>query len=84
MIGILGYVLLGALAWFRQRLPLMVLSIIALGIALYFTHIEEDVLHMWCLYCVMSQSIVAVFTVLAIVWWFTCRCRRPKAPKPAA
>jgi len=84
MIGIIGYVLLGVVAWFRRRLPLMALSIIALGISLHFTYIEAEVLHMWCLYCVMSQCIIAVMTALAIGWWFTCRCRKPKATTPAA
>lgn len=77
MIGIIGYALLGVVAWFRLRLQFMALSIIALGIALYFTHIEANVLHMWCLYCVMSQCIIVVMTALAIGWWLTCRCRKP-------
>lgn len=77
MIGILGYLLLGVVAWFQMRLQFMALSIIALGIALHFTYIEAEVLHMWCLYCVISQGIIAVMTALAIGWWFTCRCRKP-------
>lgn len=85
MIGIIGYALLGVVAWFRLRLQFMALSIIALGIALYFTHIEANVLQMWCLYCVMSQGIIAVMTALAIGWWIACRCRRPCRPaSPAA
>ena len=54
MIGIIGYTLLGVVAWFRLRLQFMAFSIIALGIALHFTYIEAEVLQMWCLYCVIS------------------------------
>ncbi len=77
MIGIIGYTLLGVVAWFRLRLQFMAFSIIALGIAVHFTYIEAEVLQMWCLYCVISQGIIALMTVLSIGWWFTCRCRKP-------
>lgn len=78
LIGILGYTLLGVVAWLRRRLQFMALAIIALGIALHFTYIEAEVLQMWCLYCVISQCIIAVMTALAIGWWLTCRCKPSK------
>ncbi len=84
LIGILGYSLLGVVAWFRLRLQFMALSIIALGIALHFTYIEANVLQMWCLYCVISQGIIALLTALSIGWWITCRCRKPATPSQAA
>lgn len=77
-IGIIGYAVLGIVAWFRLRLQFMALSIIGLGLALYFTHIEADVLQMWCVYCVSSQIIIAIMAALGIGWWFKCRCRKPK------
>jgi uncharacterized membrane protein len=84
LIGILGYTLLGVVAWLRKRLQFMALSIIALGIALHFTYIEAEVLHMWCLYCVISQGIIAVMTALSIGWWIRCRCRKPGESATAA
>lgn len=84
LIGILGYTLLGVVAWLKKRLQFMALSMIALGIALHFTYIEAEVLHMWCLYCVISQGIIAVMTVLAIGWWIRCRCRNPGESSTAA
>jgi uncharacterized membrane protein len=77
LIGILGYTLLGVVAWLQKRLQLMALTVIALGIALHFTYIEAEVLHMWCLYCVISQGVIAVMTALAIGWWISCRCGKP-------
>lgn len=77
LIGILGYALLGVVAWFRKRLMMAGFCLIALGIALHFTYIEAEVLQMWCLYCVMSQILIATMTVLALGWWFKCQCRRP-------
>jgi uncharacterized membrane protein len=77
LIGILGYVLLGVVAWLQKRMQFMGLTIIALGIALHFTYIEAEVLHMWCLYCVISQGIIAVMTAFAIGWWIACRCSKP-------
>lgn len=77
LIGIIGYALLGIVAWQERRLQFMALSIMGLGLALYFTHIEANVLHMWCLYCVSSQVIIAVMTALSIGWWWTCRCNMP-------
>lgn len=84
LIGILGYTLLGVVAWLQKRLQFMALTIIALGIALHFTYIEAEVLHMWCLYCVISQGIIAVMTALAIGWWVSCRCRKPGDSATAA
>ncbi len=85
VIGIVGYALLGVVAWFRLRLQFLALCLIGLGFALYLTHIEANVLQMWCLYCVISQGIIATMTALALGWWFTCRCRRKPAgsAKPA-
>lgn len=78
LIGVIGYALLGIVAWLERRLQFMALSIIGLGLALYFTNIEATVLHMWCLFCVSSQVIIAVMTLLSIGWWWTCRCTMPK------
>ena len=77
LIGILGYVVLAAVAWLRQRQMLLGLALIALGFALYLTNIEWHVLQEWYIYCVSSQIIILIFTILAAVWWFTCRCPKP-------
>ena len=67
-IGIAGYLLIGVLAWFRMRGLLLLAVLGGLGFAAYLTHIEAHVLEVYCLYCVISQGIIAILTLLALVW----------------
>jgi len=68
-IGIAGYLLLAILALTHKRLLLVVASLAALAFALYLSHVERDVLEVWCLYCVISQGIIALLTLLSGVWF---------------
>ena|ERR1700690_3282949 len=72
-IGILGYIALAGLALARKRALLAIATLIGLGFALYLTHIEKSVLNVWCLYCVISQAIIALLTILTIGWWLAKR-----------
>ena len=67
-IGIAGYLLIAIVASLRRRALLLILVLIGLGFALYLTSIEAHVLEVWCLYCVISQGIIAVLTVLSLIW----------------
>jgi vitamin-K-epoxide reductase (warfarin-sensitive) len=67
-IGVAGYLLLAVLGVMRQRIPLLICSLGALAFALYLTNIEKHVLEVWCLYCVISQGIIAILTLFAIGW----------------
>lgn len=69
-IGIAGYLLLAVLAGLKRRGLLLAAAIGGLAIALYFTSIEARILRVWCLYCVISQGIIAVITLLALVHAF--------------
>ncbi len=75
-IGIAGYLLIGFLAFMRRRGLLLACVLIGLGFALYLTNIEIHILEVWCLYCVISQGIIAVLTVLALAWIGWARLRR--------
>jgi len=68
-IGILGYLALAALAMMRQRYLLFLFTLVGLGFALRLTFIEEFALETWCLYCVASQTIIAVITLLSLGWF---------------
>ena len=68
-IGILGYLLLGALAFMRQRFVLLLAVFAAFCFALRLTFIEEYALLVWCLYCVISQCIIALMLVLSLGWF---------------
>jgi uncharacterized membrane protein len=67
-IGIIGYLVLAGLALARQRLPLFIAVLVGLGFALRLTFIEEYVLETWCLYCVISQAVIALMTLLSLGW----------------
>ncbi len=63
-IGIVGYLLLGALALRRFYKTMLILAVPALAFALYLAHIEQHVLGVWCLYCAISLGTISLMTVL--------------------
>ena len=74
-IGIAGYLLIAVLGFLRHRVGLLLAVLIGLIFALYLTNIEARVLEVWCLYCVISQAIIAVLTLLALIWLAWTRFR---------
>ena len=74
-VGIAGYLLIGVLALLRQRALLLLVALAGMAFALYLTNIEAKVLGVWCLYCVISQGIIAAIALLAIGWsvWYVLR-----------
>lgn len=68
-IGIAGYLALAGLALLRWRFVLLLTVLVALGFALRLTFIEEYVLEVWCLYCVISQTLIALMTLLSLGWF---------------
>ena len=75
-IGIVGYAAIALLAFFRRRTITLAFAVIGLAFALYLSNIEAHVLEVWCLYCVGSQIVIALITLLALVWIFLGR-RKP-------
>ena len=67
-IGIAGYVALGLLAFTRHRFFLLASAVMGFLFALYLTNVEKNVLMVWCLYCVISQCIIALVLLLGIGW----------------
>jgi vitamin-K-epoxide reductase (warfarin-sensitive) len=67
-IGIAGYLLLVGLALIRQRFLLFFGVLIGLGFAVRLSFIEEYVLQVWCLYCAISQGIIALLMLLSMGW----------------
>jgi uncharacterized membrane protein len=66
--GIVGYLALAGLALAGQRALLFLANLIGIGFALYLTFIEEFVLQVWCLYCVISQGIIGLLLLLSFGW----------------
>ena len=67
-IGIAGFVALGLLAFTRHRFFLLASAVMGFLFALYLTNVEKNVLMVWCLYCVISQCIIALVLLLGIGW----------------
>ncbi len=76
-IGIAGYLLIAVLAFFREKELLLIAVLLALPFAVHLTDIEKYVLQIWCLYCVISQGIIAVLALLSAIWiaWPKLRAR---------
>jgi vitamin-K-epoxide reductase (warfarin-sensitive) len=81
-IGIAGYSTLAGLALARRRAWLACLAAIALGFALYLSNIERSILQVWCLYCVISQGVIALITLLSLVWLAIARRSGPRERTP--
>jgi uncharacterized membrane protein len=82
-IGIAGYLVLALLALVRRRGLLFLATLIGLGFALYLTHIEKDILQVWCLYCVISQGIIALLTLISFGWLAGFEIAKMRGKKPA-
>ena len=80
-IGIAGYLVLALLALLRRRGLLFAALLPALGFALYLTHIEKDILQVWCLYCVISQGLIALLTLLSLGWLFSEKLAKLRGKK---
>ena len=68
VIGLVGYIVIGALALVRRRATSILLLLAAVGgvgFSLYLTYIEARVLHVWCILCLGSLAAIVGITVLA-------------------
>lgn len=66
IVGILGYAIIALSAFFRQRWLTILLSVIGLIFAIHLSLIEAHVLEVWCLYCVISQCLIALITLCSL------------------
>jgi len=74
-IGIAGYAAMIVLALARRKRLVLAAAVVGLGFSLYLTHIEKDVLMVWCVYCVSSLGIVSLVTLASLGWVFVGRKR---------
>jgi vitamin-K-epoxide reductase (warfarin-sensitive) len=74
-IGIAGYAMMIVLALAKRKRLVLAAALVGLGFSLYLTHIEKDVLMVWCVYCVSSLGIISLVTVTTLVWMFVGRRR---------
>jgi vitamin-K-epoxide reductase (warfarin-sensitive) len=74
LLGIAGYAAIALFALLGQRWLTLLFSLAGLGFALYLSNIEAHVLEVWCLYCVISQGLIALIFLLSLITVFI----RPK------
>jgi vitamin-K-epoxide reductase (warfarin-sensitive) len=80
VIGIVGYFLLGVLA-FRKAYRLMLLAALpGLAFSLYLAHIEASVLGVWCIYCAISLGVISLLTLLLVGTVVALLMSRTKQP----
>jgi len=66
VLGIAGYLLMGALAWRRAYRLVLAVSVVGFAFSLYLAHIEASVLGVWCIYCVISLGVISLITLLSL------------------
>jgi uncharacterized membrane protein len=66
VLGIAGYLLMGTLAWRRAWRLLLAAALAGLAFSLYLARIEEHVLGVWCIYCVISLCDISLITLLTL------------------
>lgn len=79
ILGMAGYLLIGAMAARRAYRLLTALAIIGLAFSLYLAHIEAHVLGVWCIYCVISLGDISLITLLALGSTIASTLHRPAA-----
>src|SRR5256885_11872176 len=82
LVGIVGYVLVAALATvYRNQAQtpvlLLVASVIGLGFALYLAYVEKFLLGVWCFLCLTSLGLICIEVLLSTI--ATVRTRQPRA-----
>jgi vitamin-K-epoxide reductase (warfarin-sensitive) len=70
LVGVLGYAAIALFAFLRQRGLTFLLAAGALAFALYLSNVEAHVLEAWCVYCVISQTLIALIFLLSLVTLF--------------
>ena len=82
VLGIVGYLLMGALAWRRAYGSVLAAALVGLAFSLYLARIEAHVLGVWCIYCVISLGDISLITLLSL-GTTVASLRRPATKKAA-
>jgi len=78
-IGILGYIVMAIVIFRRAYRLLLVLTLGSVAFSLYLAHIEKDVLGVWCVYCVISLSLISLMCLLNLGAVISGFVRKPAA-----
>lgn len=67
--GIVGYLTLGGLSFARQRFFTFLAAFAGFLFAFRLSMIEQYGLGVWCVYCAISQAIIALILLLSLAWF---------------
>ena len=81
ILGIAGYLLMGALAWRRAYRLVLAAALLGLAFSVYLAHIEAHVLGVWCIYCVISLGDISLISLLALATTVALLFRRSAVAK---
>jgi len=76
--GILGYIVIAIVAFWRSYRFLLALTLASLVFSLYLAHIERDILGVWCVYCVISLGIISLLSLLSVAMVIAQGARKPR------
>ncbi|MGA7343020.1 MAG: vitamin K epoxide reductase family protein [Terracidiphilus sp.] len=82
-IGIAGYLLIAGLALARRRFATFLAAAAGLLFAFRLSMIEQYGLGVWCLYCAISQAIIALVLLLSLGWFSAEYFRLKRAARRA-
>lgn len=68
-IGIAGYLLLGGFSFASWRFATFLAASAGFLFAFRLSMIEQYALGVWCLYCAMSQGLIAIILLLSFGWF---------------
>jgi vitamin-K-epoxide reductase (warfarin-sensitive) len=77
--GIVGYLVMAGLAWFRAYRVLLVFTAVGVAFSLYLATIEKNVLGVWCIYCVISLGIIGTMCIVNLGAVTAGAMRAPRA-----
>jgi vitamin-K-epoxide reductase (warfarin-sensitive) len=83
VLGMAGYILMGALAFLRSYRLLLVPTLAGLAFSLYLANIEDHILGVWCIYCVISLGIISLMSLLTIGMVVAGFASKPQNPASA-
>lgn len=66
VIGMAGYLFLGALALKRAYRFFLGAALIGLAFSLYLAYVEAHILGVWCVYCAASLAIISLMTLFSL------------------
>jgi vitamin-K-epoxide reductase (warfarin-sensitive) len=68
-VGILGYLLLGIFSFAGWRFATLLSASAGFLFAFRLSMIEQYALGVWCLYCAISQGLIAIILLLTLCWF---------------